>query len=935
MEAHALAFVGGFLAENRQRAGDAITPVAEYAHGGGAGIGARGFQNAVEQRDVDDVMPLMQPERFGKVVLIIGVRGVERGDPSLGGGDHGGGVVFAELDFGEVADLVFGALEQIKQRRNRLAVDDGRGGKRTAFVGEAIDAPVDVVAVGIAEMALEVTDQGIVPVDHVDRAIGPDVGVDGAEIFLRRRHEVGLTDALDPGAVGLERDAKNALKANHVGVKIIAPILLGEMRARNDRAAGGGARRTFPNLFQPRVFLRVIEATAEGRAKVGGIAGGVGDDIVAPAVEGAAVRIGEAVSGVGLEFPGARLKTKKRAVDVAHGPEGGLNLRAVEDAVAEQNRAAGLVDERVGGVMGVGGVEAHEDFFAGVGLAVAVGVADEPEIRRLHDEQAVLVELKAGRAIQVVEVVGEFVGFAVTVGVFEDDDAVTELGGGGAARVVGPDGDPEAALGVPGHLHGFGEFGEFALAGEQVHLHSGGEFHLRHGLLRGEELVGPVGVGAGLVGAERSDQRKREHLGRGGFALGGSPEDAVAVGRDGVALFHLLLHDLIIGDFGLILDGFVGDLRPVTVDIVAIDRAVAGMPLGVFLVHGFLEPGEIADGRRFAKKGFKNHGGKSGVAGLVEVNAVDRERPAGLGGLGEQFLRRGVEIDEGHTGAIAGDLGHRGGVEREVAVVRRRDFEIFVGMGFVGDRREQHDLRRAAGAVIFGAGVAEERIEIRLEFREAGGTGEGFVETEEGKNHIGADAGEPLVGGAKVFGTGAGGQFVAGDGEIAHDEFVLRILRVNERLERAEMLHAIGERVADEGDLGAGIEGERRVERGGDCWRHGCDRRRGLRRGRRFRRRRRHGAAHGEHFTKGMVGGFDAGAIAVEAIHARGVTVERGDIGLGRNFEPGGPVGGIYDQPAERLVLQVDAITHRGDENFVFFASGIPVETRPSDGHRG
>ena len=204
MEAHALAFVGGFLAENRERAGDAVAPVTEDAHSGGAGIGAWGLQHAVEQRDVDDVMPLMQPERFGKVVLIIGVRGVERGDPSLGGGDHGGGVVFAELDFGEVADLVFGALEQFEQRGDRLAVDGGRGGKRTAFVGEAIDAPVDVVAVGIAEMALEVTDQGIVPVDHVDRAIGPDVGVDGAEIFFSRRHEIGLAHALDAGAVGFE-----------------------------------------------------------------------------------------------------------------------------------------------------------------------------------------------------------------------------------------------------------------------------------------------------------------------------------------------------------------------------------------------------------------------------------------------------------------------------------------------------------------------------------------------------------------------------------------------------------------------------------------------------------------------------------------------------------------------------------------------------------
>ena len=280
---------------------------------------------------------------------------------------------------------------------------------------------------------------------------------------------------------------------------------------------------------------------------------------------------------------------------------------------------------------------------------------------------------------------GEFVGFAITVGVLENDDAVAEFGSGGAARVVGPDGDPKTAFGVPGHLHRFGELGKFAFAGEEVYLNARREGHLRHGLLGSKEFVGAVGIGAGLVGAERRHERQREHFGGTGLAFGGGPKDPVAVGGDGVALHHLLLHDLEIRDLGLIFDGLVSDLRSVAVDVVAVDGAVAGVPLGILFVHGRLESREIADGRGLAEEGLENHGCEGGVAGLIEVDAVDCERTSGLGGFGEEFLRRRVEIDERHAGAIAGDLGHRRGVEREVLVVRRGDFEIFVGEGFVGD----------------------------------------------------------------------------------------------------------------------------------------------------------------------------------------------------------------------------------------------------------
>ena len=80
----------------------------------------------------------------------------------------------------------------------------------------------------------------------------------------------------------------------------------------------------------------------------------VDDQVVAPAVEGAAVRVGEPVGDVAVEFPRERLVAEDGSVDIAHGAFDSLDLRAVENSVTEQQRAARLVDHRVRLVVGVG-----------------------------------------------------------------------------------------------------------------------------------------------------------------------------------------------------------------------------------------------------------------------------------------------------------------------------------------------------------------------------------------------------------------------------------------------------------------------------------------------------------------------------------------------------------------------------------------------------
>jgi len=66
--------------------------------------------------------------------------------------------------------------------------------------------------------------------------------------------------------------------------------------------------------------------------------------------------------------------------------------------------------------VGVGRVESAQHAPAKVGLAGPLGVLEEPQVRGLRDEDATVVELKAGRTVQLVGEDGAFVGPAGALG---------------------------------------------------------------------------------------------------------------------------------------------------------------------------------------------------------------------------------------------------------------------------------------------------------------------------------------------------------------------------------------------------------------------------------------------------------------------------------------------------------------------------------------
>ncbi len=99
-------------------------------------------------------------------------------------GDHGLRVAAAQFNPRAVAHAVDGMLQVLQQRLDRLAVDLDRLLQRPALHREAKDSAVLVVAVGIANVVLHVTDDGVVPVRNIQRAVFANDGVRGTKVAI-------------------------------------------------------------------------------------------------------------------------------------------------------------------------------------------------------------------------------------------------------------------------------------------------------------------------------------------------------------------------------------------------------------------------------------------------------------------------------------------------------------------------------------------------------------------------------------------------------------------------------------------------------------------------------------------------------------------------------------------------------------------------------
>ena len=114
--------------------------------------------------------------------------------------------------------------------------------------------------------------------------------------------------------------------------------------------------------------------------------------------------------------------------------------------------------------------------------------------------------------------------------------------------------------------------------------------------------------------------------------------------------------------------------------------------------------------------------------------------------------------------------------------------------------------------------MLQELIEVGLELFQFGVTTKRFVETEKSHHHVSFDFCQPGVGGTEIFVTMTERHLIPGDRQIAEDQILLWIGRVNVGFQPSVMLHAVGQGVADDGDMVAVLE----VELRGRCAQGHC-----------------------------------------------------------------------------------------------------------------
>ena len=175
--------------QQRQRIRDAIPPVAEDTRRGGARPGIARLQHPRQQLLVDDVVPLVHPQGFHHLVLVLRVLRIEAANPRLDRGDDFLRIAAAQFDLRAIPDAILGLLQQVEQPRNRRARNHCRLEERTARVRHPVDATVVVVAGRVPEVVLHVADDGVVPVREVQRAIGSDLRVNRPEVLVGGRED--------------------------------------------------------------------------------------------------------------------------------------------------------------------------------------------------------------------------------------------------------------------------------------------------------------------------------------------------------------------------------------------------------------------------------------------------------------------------------------------------------------------------------------------------------------------------------------------------------------------------------------------------------------------------------------------------------------------------------------------------------------------------
>lgn len=120
-------------------------------------------------------------------------------------------------------------------------------------------------------------------------------------------------------------------------------------------------------------------------------------------------------------------------------------------------------------MVGVLGSKAGEDDATVVGFAIAISVLEENDLGGVCDIGSAIGREDGGGNVEVIGKNGAFVGDAVTIRVFQNEDLVVLLGSGDDVGIHSARDEPEAALGIKVHLDRLRDHG---VGSHQLDLHA-------------------------------------------------------------------------------------------------------------------------------------------------------------------------------------------------------------------------------------------------------------------------------------------------------------------------------------------------------------------------------------------------------------------------------------------------------------------------------
>ena len=150
-----------------------------------------------------------------------------------------------------------------------------------------------------------------------------------------------------------------------------------------------------------------------------------------------------------------------------------FDFTSVEDAIESIEPTVGSPSQTVRQLVSIEATEASGHDFRFVGFVVTVCVLDKKNIRRVSDPDAAITDCNARGNIETFGEDFDAVYFAVSVGVFEDFDAIATWAWF-VARVLEAFGDPDATSFVKSHRDGIHDV---RFGGDQFDTKSFGHLH--------------------------------------------------------------------------------------------------------------------------------------------------------------------------------------------------------------------------------------------------------------------------------------------------------------------------------------------------------------------------------------------------------------------------------------------------------------------------